>query len=206
MAGIPYDPEHEAWKGLHPLLRDRLLAAIQASGGKIYLVSGYRSKERQRQLWKDALAKYGDPEVADNYVANPDEGKGSNHMHGLAVDVGGDLEFLRKNGGMFGLTQPMSWEPWHWQLAGTDHDHASASTRPPMGVEIDDPERRKDMSYQLQSLAGVLDRDVAAQGYFGADVPDWTNPASRMPDLGEDPSADGDRAVPLAQGEVILDG
>lgn len=202
MAGVPYDPDNEQWKGLHPLLRDRLLAAIQASGGKIYLVSGYRSKERQQKLWSDALAKYGDPEIADNWVANPNNGKGSNHMHGLAVDVGGDIDFLRKNGHLFGLTAPMSWEPWHWQLAGTEHS-ADASTNPPPGVAPDDPEQRKDMGYQLQQLAGVLDRDVAQQGYFGADVPDWINSTRDMPDLGTEPATEGDRNVPLAQGEVL---
>ena len=202
MPGVPYDPENEHWKGLHPLLRDRLLAAIQASGGKIWLQSGYRSTERQTQLWNEALEKYGDPEIADDWVARPGQ---SNHNHGLAVDVGGDVEFLRRNGHLFGLTAPMSWEPWHGQLAGTEHDHDKSSTNPPPGVQVDDPERRKDMSYQLQQLAGVLDRDVAAQGYFGADVPDWINTASRMPDVGTDPSADGERNVPLAQGEVILD-
>jgi D-alanyl-D-alanine carboxypeptidase/Putative Flp pilus-assembly TadE/G-like len=101
--------------GLHPTLRravDRLLAA---SHGRVHLVSGLRSTGRQTELWNAALLKYGDAEVADNWVARPGS---SRHETGLAVDLGGDLELAMSLVEKLGLPvwRPMSWEPWHFEL------------------------------------------------------------------------------------------
>jgi LAS superfamily LD-carboxypeptidase LdcB len=39
------------------------------------------------------------------------------HGAGLAVDLGNyDYDWVAQNAGRFGLYQPMSYEPWHWQL------------------------------------------------------------------------------------------
>lgn len=46
--------------------------------------SGFRSIERQQQLWEDAVRKYGSPEAARKWVAPP--GK-SEHNSGTAVDI-----------------------------------------------------------------------------------------------------------------------
>jgi D-alanyl-D-alanine carboxypeptidase/Putative Flp pilus-assembly TadE/G-like len=105
--------------GLHPSLRravDRLLAA---SHGRVHVVSGLRSTGRQTELWNAALLKHGDPEVADNWVARPGS---SRHETGLAVDLGGDLQLavsLVENLGL-PMWRPMSWEPWHFELIGSD--------------------------------------------------------------------------------------
>jgi LAS superfamily LD-carboxypeptidase LdcB len=94
---------------------DRLIAA---SNGRVYLESGIRSTGRQTELWNEALAKYGDPEIADNWVARPST---SNHESGLAVDLGGDLGLAVRLVDDLGLPlwRPMSWEPWHFELTGS---------------------------------------------------------------------------------------
>ena len=90
---------------------------ISASGGRVHLVSGYRSLERQTELWNEALAKYGDPEIADDWVARPGT---SNHERGIAVDLGGDIELAVALVARLDLPlwRPMSWEPWHFELIG----------------------------------------------------------------------------------------
>jgi len=119
------DPEALAparvWAGagrLHPALGRAVEALIKASAGRVRLVSGYRSGERQSELWADAVAKYGDPEVADNWVAPPG---GSMHERGLAVDLGGDLELAVRliDELQLPLWRPLSNEPWHFELLGS---------------------------------------------------------------------------------------
>lgn len=83
------------------------------------ITSGYRSPEVQEKLWSDAVAKYGDEEIADNWVARPGQ---SNHNHGGAVDLNymdpAAKEWVHANAGKFGLNFPMKWEPWHIELSG----------------------------------------------------------------------------------------
>jgi D-alanyl-D-alanine dipeptidase len=89
--------------------------------------SGYRSVARQRQLWEQALRKYGSPQAARKWVAPPG---GSPHQTGRTVDLylGGrnsssNTEALRKlpahkwmvaNAEAFGF-YPYEAEPWHWE-------------------------------------------------------------------------------------------
>lgn len=102
--------------GLDPRLQGAVDALLAAGGGRIWLESGYRTPERQRELWADALGRYGDAELADDWVARPGT---SMHERGLAVDLGGDAEYAWRLVGELGLplTRPMSWEPWHFELA-----------------------------------------------------------------------------------------
>ena len=104
--------------GLHPALGHAVEDLIKASAGRVRLVSGYRSTERQSELWADAVAKYGDPEVADNWVAPPGR---SMHERGLAVDLGGDLELAVHVIDELGLPlwRPLAHEPWHFELQGS---------------------------------------------------------------------------------------
>lgn len=141
--------------GLNPEFLNSLQAMINASGGKIYLVSGYRSEERQQQLWDAAVAKYGSPEAARKWVAPPGS---SNHNFGLAADLGGDLSLAHQLAPQFGLSFRMQWEPWHIEpinvakLRGSDPK--DAYTTPPDGVTAQDP--RKDTGHQLWALAQIL--------------------------------------------------
>jgi hypothetical protein len=104
-------------KNLKARMRRAVDELISASGGRVHLVSGYRSLERQTELWNEALAKYGDPEIADDWVARPGT---SHHERGIAVDLGGDLELAVDLVARLDLPlwRPMSWEPWHFELIG----------------------------------------------------------------------------------------
>lgn len=120
--------------GLHPtLMRPRVEAVLadpRAVALGLYVVSAFRSIERQQQLWTAALIKYGDPEIADKWVARPGT---SNHGpkvegYGTAVDFG--LPGIQAVSGKWpphiraavdticgdhGLASPMSWEDWHFE-------------------------------------------------------------------------------------------
>lgn len=78
------------------------------------IYSGYRSIERQQQLWAEALAKYGSPEAARKWVAPPGN---SQHNKGFAADLrfGDDSarEWFHANAEKFGLSFPLSNENWH---------------------------------------------------------------------------------------------
>lgn len=95
----------------------RLAQMFADAPGGVTINSGYRSPERQAQLWQEALAKYGDPEVADDWVARP--GK-SNHNHGGAVDLGyaddATKAWVHANAQKYGLNFPMAHEPWHIEM------------------------------------------------------------------------------------------
>lgn len=104
--------------GLHPALAESVARLVAASQGRVWVVSGFRDSARQYELWVQALQKYGDPEIADNWVAPPGS---SYHERGLAVDLGGDLALAARLVEELGLPlwRPMSWEPWHFELAGS---------------------------------------------------------------------------------------
>lgn len=120
--------------GLHPtLMRPRveaLLADPQAKKVGVYVVSAFRSVERQKELFDAAVKKYGSEAAARKWVAPPGR---SNHGprvegFGTAVDLGipgqpsvkgqwpSALETavneLAKRHGLF---SPMEWEDWHFE-------------------------------------------------------------------------------------------
>ena len=123
-ARAAYDPRRlqplptAATQGLHPALAEAVGALVRASEGAVYVVSGYRPPQRQAELWKQALAKYGSPEVADDWVAPPGR---SMHERGLAVDLGGDTGLAARLVADLGLPlyRPLPHEPWHFELVGT---------------------------------------------------------------------------------------
>ncbi|HEX2240015.1 MAG TPA: D-alanyl-D-alanine carboxypeptidase family protein [Actinomycetota bacterium] len=106
--------------GLHPALRRAVDTLIRAARGSVYVVSGYRSSQEQAQLWSGALARYGDPEAADDWVARPGT---SAHERGVAVDLGGDVDTAVRLIEELGLPmyRPLTHEPWHFELAGSRH-------------------------------------------------------------------------------------
>jgi hypothetical protein len=147
---------------LNPEFSNRLQMFVAASGGRISITSGFRSVERQQQLWDAALKKYGDPEVADNWVARP--GK-SHHNKGIAADLGfadaGAREWAHSNAARFGLYFPMEWEPWHIEPSGVQASaDPGAYTTPPAGHEnpasaamVEDPH---DPAVQMGRLMGAM--------------------------------------------------
>lgn len=86
---------------------------------QLQVSSGYRSPERQAQLWAEALKKYGSPEVARKWVAPPGN---SQHNHGNAADLrflSPDAQaWVHQNAQNYGLSFPLSNENWHIELAG----------------------------------------------------------------------------------------
>lgn len=104
--------------GLHPDLATAVDRLVTESFGRVRVVSGFRSPERQRQLWAEALRKYGRAEAADDWVARPGS---SMHERGLAVDLGGDLaEAVRLIDELdLPLHRPLPHEPWHFELSGS---------------------------------------------------------------------------------------
>ena len=109
-AGSPTGPP-----GLHPAMQVSVGRLLEASSGAVYVVSGLRSSEEQARLWVEAVETYGDPEVADDWVARPGD---SMHERGLAVDLGGDLALAARIIERLGLplVRPMPHEPHHFEL------------------------------------------------------------------------------------------
>lgn len=105
--------------GFNKNFHSALEKLIAASGGKLSIKSGYRSPERQAQLWADALKKYGNAETARKWVAPP--GK-SNHNRGLAADLGfsdsAAINWAHQNAAKYGLIFPLSNENWHIEPIG----------------------------------------------------------------------------------------
>lgn len=117
-------------ENLTPAMADNLDALFESAPSNIrdglQVGSGYRSVERQTQLWNEALAKYGSAAEARKWVAPPGR---SQHNHGNAVDIwynGVRLdkapaevrEWVHANAGNFGLHFPLGNEAWHIEPAG----------------------------------------------------------------------------------------
>lgn len=102
--------------GMHPTLARAVERLIAESKGSVWLVSGYRSSAEQQELWESALARYGSPEEADDWVARPGD---SMHERGLAADLGGDLSAAARIVDRLSLPlhRPLANEPWHFELA-----------------------------------------------------------------------------------------
>jgi hypothetical protein len=100
------------------------------------VMSGYRSPERQAELWQSALERYGSPEAARRWVAPPGN---SQHNHGNAADLEyqspAAREWAHANAANFGLAFPMGHEPWHIELASARGGQPSGGNAPqqPMG-------------------------------------------------------------------------
>ncbi|QIM19683.1 M15 family metallopeptidase [Leucobacter coleopterorum] len=89
--------------------------AANAEGVDVFVNSGWRSKEYQAQLYREAAAKYGSEEEASRWVATPEV---SSHVSGRAVDLGGvdATAWFSQFGASYGLCQTYENEPWHYEL------------------------------------------------------------------------------------------
>ncbi len=130
--------------GFNPAFRNSITTLFASAPEDVRsglrLSSGYRSPERQAQLYAEALKKYGSPEAARKWVAPPGR---SNHNHGQAADLKfltpAARQWVHANASRYGLAFPLANEPWHIELAGArGHKHdavpqqgtAVAATRP----------------------------------------------------------------------------
>jgi len=93
--------------------------------------SGYRSVERQQQLWDEAVAKYGSEAEARRWVAPPGR---SQHGAGNAADLGyldpAAREWAHANAATYGLAFPLGNEPWHVELASARGGGGQPQTAP----------------------------------------------------------------------------
>lgn len=111
------DPSHAT--GMDKEFSDRLARLLKdAPGSGVKVKSGYRSTERQAQLYAAALKKYGSPQAARKWVAPPGR---SNHNHGVAADLAyaspAVQQWAHANAAKYGLNFRMGHEPWHIEMA-----------------------------------------------------------------------------------------
>lgn len=102
----------------------------QSKGIQVKINSSHRSIERQRELFDQAVKKYGSVRKARKWVAPP--GK-SRHNYGNAIDLN-----LLRNGRKIpqrefdriiaeaGMYRPMSWETWHIEPLSTKQSRGQA--------------------------------------------------------------------------------
>ena len=120
-----FDAEFPAVANLDPDLLGALRqAAADAAGDGVefYVDSGWRSREYQEQLLREAVSKYGSEEEAARWVATVDT---SAHVSGNAVDIGpsGPAAWLSQHGAAYGLCRIYGNEPWHFELRRDAMDH-----------------------------------------------------------------------------------
>lgn len=113
-------------------------AATDASSEGIvfYVDSGWRSRSYQRQLFRDAVSKYGSVAEAERWVAPPGT---SAHESGHAVDIGHSdaAAWLAAHGAAYGLCQIYRNESWHFEL----RSNAARAGCPPMYADASDDPR-----------------------------------------------------------------
>lgn len=149
----------------------QMILDARAQGVDLGVGSGYRSYEKQKRLWEQALKKYGSPEKARKWVAPPG---GSFHNKGLAVDLNANGQFLGKdannkatewahaNAKKYGLHFRMGHEPWHIEpieksKSSSDkedeHDHAEDfgdQPKPTSQEEYDKMLEDKNLEFELK--------------------------------------------------------
>lgn len=149
----------DSFTGLDPEFLGALSAMVGAAPPEIQqnlrILSAFRSPERQTQLWNEALAKYGSPDVARKWVAPPGRSK---HNHGQAVDLryldDTAREWAHANAQNFGLHFPLSNENWHIEPIGArgGHNHAPAAA----------PQASGTPAPAMGPARSVVDRPIAA--------------------------------------------
>lgn len=111
--------------GLNPIFNERLnemIGAAKESGYDVSIGSGFRSKQRQKELWEGPGArKYPNPKVRAKYYARPG---GSSHGYGFAADLKygpGAQSWTRKNMGNYGLYNRMNYPGEYHHVEPTDY-------------------------------------------------------------------------------------
>jgi hypothetical protein len=133
-----WDDEIPGVANLDPALLDALRDAADDGVGFV-VDSGWRSREYQERLFREAVSKYGSEEEAARWVATPDT---SAHVSGDAVDVGPAeaAAWLSVHGAAYGLCQIYANEPWHYELRPEAAGHGC----PPMYADpTDDPRMQR---------------------------------------------------------------
>lgn len=145
----------------NPKFEQALNNLIAASGGRIWIVSGWRDSAEQAELYAAAVAKYGEEE-ARWWAAPPGN---SYHEKGLAADLGGDLRLAAELAPKFGLYFPLGNEDWHIELVGTRSEQEAELTgaAPNLNVENLPTRRQPSQSYGdilLSMIGGPSHADI----------------------------------------------
>jgi LAS superfamily LD-carboxypeptidase LdcB len=102
----------------------KMARAAQKAGVALVIRSGFRSHERQKELFRAWREGWG------NRAARPGF---SNHESGRALDIDldrdGTFAWLTKNGRKFGFRRTVPGEPWHWEFQPSVTARASSTRR-----------------------------------------------------------------------------
>jgi hypothetical protein len=129
------------YPGVDNLDRDLLRALRSAArdaaddGLRLEVNSGWRSRDYQDELVREAVAKYGSEAEAARWVLSADT---SPHVAGAAVDIGPAeaASWLAEHGAAYGLCRVYRNEPWHYERVaraadrGCPEPYADASHDP----------------------------------------------------------------------------
>lgn len=169
----------DSFSGMQPQFNSALQQLFTAAPPEygLQVGSGFRSIERQRELW-NASDKSG------KMVARPG---GSQHNHGNAADLhaGGmrldkaspaAKQWVHDNAGKYGLNFPMSYEPWHIELTG------ARGKRPDVSLVASAPPSQS--ALPLPDSAGSQDQSrflmAQAAGASQGEQPQQQSPASEQ--------------------------
>lgn len=138
--------------GMNGAFMDRLKALMAAVPG-VSIGSGFRSNERQAELFAKAVAKYGSEAAARKWVAPPGH---SMHNVGLAADLRFASPEARREAhrraGEFGLRFRMGHEPWHVEPSeGRGLGGASGGARP-LTVNRSGPNQGSVEAFRIREL------------------------------------------------------
>jgi hypothetical protein len=164
-----------AIEGMKPDFSSKLSAFLQAAeqaGNPINIKSGYRTEQRQAELYKAAIQKYGSEEAARKWVAPPGQ---SNHNKGMAADLSFGSEQAKQwahaNANKFGLNFRMAHENWHVEPAGSYGNEGGernvASQKPGFGNEGGPSQAGVGASFSPME-ASMMNRFHGGGGMMGA--------------------------------------
>lgn len=170
---------------------DKMIAEAPPDVAKgLTINSGYRSTERQAQIYAETVKKRGAAE-AGKWAAPPGR---SFHNHGQAVDLGFTSPVARQwvhdNAGKYGLGFPMAHEPWHIEPIGARGGGAT-SDLVDRNIAVDGTTGLVDRRNAQGAMGDLVDRNVTINKTTG--LVDRRNAQGAMINLVErHPSAGGD--------------
>lgn len=135
----------DPYYGLQADFSQRIQALINASGGRLTVGSGFRTRAQQQVLYD--RYKAGVPGQAR--AAAPGH---SQHEFGLAVDLQGDLEWAHAHAAEYGIYFPMEDEPWHAQPS----DKLSAKLSYQQSMQSAGISPEDDMASRLMQIQHIL--------------------------------------------------
>jgi len=177
------DKEATHVDNMNETLSSRLTAMLKDAPPGVQIYSGYRSVERQRQLFNAAVLKYGSPAAAREWVAPP--GK-SQHNHGNAADLKfaspETKAWVHANAAKYGLHFRMSHESWHIEPIGDGKGakpvRVASADGVPGSTRTDAPAPGSPVAATPQEQSGMLS-DIVADMPAG-DLLKWQDRAANL--------------------------